>query len=230
MASPQISTKRLAISKTNAQMVIVVGVASFITIFCLVAANAVWSQYLYQGRVTKAKNTANVQLKSNIKAYNTLSSSYQTFNSATTNAIGGSSTGTGDNDGTNAKIILDSLPSSYDFPALTSSLEKILTDRNFSISSISGTDDQLIQQTNLASPNPQPVPIPFSFSVTGANYTSVQQLITTLQTSIRPIQIDTIALSGSSNNMKLTVTAHTYYQPGKTLNITKQVVKWTALD
>ncbi len=225
MARPEISTKRLAISKANAQIVGIVGAASFVTVFCLFAATSVWGQNQYLTRLTKAKTTANNQLQHNITAYAQLANYYQKFNTASTNAIGGNPTGSGDNDGNNSKIILDALPSSYDFPALASSLEKILTERNFTISSITGSDDQVAQQTNLSSPKPEPVPIPFSFTVTSANYDSIQKLVATLQSSIRPIQIDSISLSGAVNNMQMVVEAHTYYQPGKNLTISKQVVK-----
>jgi hypothetical protein len=221
----EISTKRLAINKANAQIVAVVGAASFITVFCLVASRAVWSQNQYQSRVTKADTAAHKQLVINEQSYTNLQNSYQAFISSPTNTIGGSSTGSGQNDGDNASIILDALPSSYDFPALTSSVEKILTNGNFTVSTIGGTDDQVAQQTNSQAANPQPVPMPFSFTVTNANYSSIQQLITTLQLSIRPIQIDSLTLSGGTNDMQLTVNAHTYYQPGKNLGITKQVVK-----
>jgi hypothetical protein len=225
MAKFDLSTKHVAISKTNARMVAIVGVASFITVFCLVAAQAVWSQTRYQARVTSTDETAHQQLLKNIQTFNNLVSSYQAFNSTANNVIGGLTSGTSDNDGDNSKIILDALPDSYDFPALTASVEKILTDRNFTIGSITGTDDQLAEQSNTSSPNPQPVSIPFSFSVTNANYTSVQQLITALQQSIRPIQIDSMTLSGGTTDMTLTVNAHTYYQPAKNLGITQKVVK-----
>jgi hypothetical protein len=225
MANTEMITKRVAISKANAQMVGVVAAASFVTIFCLVAAHAVWGQNSYQARVTTAKDKAHQQLLKNIAAYDTLTRSYQAFVSTPTNVISGNSSGTGDNDGDNAKIILDALPPSYDFPALTSSIEKILTDRGFSITNISGTDDQLNQQNNSFSPNPQPVSMPFMFTVSNANYTSIGQLITTLQESIRPIQIDSIDLSGGQNSMTATINAHTYYQPGKSVNITKKAVK-----
>lgn len=225
MARPEISTKRLAISKANAQMVAAVGIASFITVFCLVAARSVLSQNGYQARLTSKKEAAHKQLVANLQASTNLIAAYKAFVSTPTNVIGGNPTGTGDNDGDNAKIILDALPSTYDFPALTASLEKILDDQSLKISSITGTDDQVNQQNNTSSPNPQPVNMPFTFSVTNANYSAVQQLITRLQQSIRPIQIDTLELNGGPSNMTLTVNAHTYYQPGKNLTITKQVVK-----
>ncbi len=225
MPKLDVSTKRIAISKANAQMVAAVSIASFITVFCLIAAKNVWSQTAYQARVSAKDAQAYQQLQKNVQAFNDLAQSYKKFNSDPTNIIGGSSTGNGKNAGENAKVILDALPDKYDFPALTSSIEKILTSGKFNVTGISGTDEQLSQQNNTSSPNPQPVNMPFSFTVSNANYTSVQQLITVLQNSIRPIQIDTIDLTGGTSNMTLTVKAHTYFQPGKKVTITKQEVR-----
>lgn len=225
MARPQISTKRLAISQANAQMIGIVAGAVFVTIFCLIASKAVVAQNSYRSRVITAKTTARNQLQSNIKAVDQLTKSYQKFVGHETNIIGGSDTGTGDSDGDNARIILDSLPSSYDFPALTSSLEKIMAARGIDISTIIGTDDEVNQQANATSPSPQAVPIPFSFTVNNANYDAVKKLVDTLQLSIRPIQIDGIDISGAATSMVISVKAHTYYQPQKSLTIKKQVVQ-----
>lgn len=225
MPQPIISTKRLAISKTNAQMVATVAVASFLTVFCLIASNAVFSQNRYQARVISAKEKAHKQLQANIDNYSNLSTAYTAFDNAPTNVIGGTRSGTGDNDGSNSKIILDALPATYDFPALTSSIEKILTDNHLKVTSITGTDDQLNQQNNTLSANPQVVHIPFSFTVSNASYASINRLMSQLQQSIRPIQIDTLDASGSQDNMTVTVSAETYYQPGKTVSITKETIK-----
>lgn len=219
------STKRLAISKAQTQMVTIIAVASFIVVFCLMASRAVWGQIGYQTRVTNKAEKAHKQLVSNIQAFEQLKHAYANLNSGSTNAIGGQMNGTGDNDGNNTRVVLDALPQTYDFPALTASIEKILHDQSLSINSISGTDDQLNQEGNTSSPTPQAVPMPFTFSINNASYTAVQQLIVKLQQSIRPIAIDSIDLSGGVNNMTLTVNAHTYYQPAKNVNIAQQVVK-----
>jgi hypothetical protein len=221
----QLSTKRLAISKANTQIIGVVAAASFISIFCLVSARVVWSQTVYQSHVTSAEEQANKQFKANVQNFKQLNAAYKRFNNMPNNIIGGSSTGTGNNDGSNAAIVLDALPDTYDFPALASSLEKITTNQAFKIGSISGTDEELTEANNGSSTNPQPVAMPFSLSVTNASYTAVQGLINTLQLSIRPIQIDSLTLSGGSSDMQLTLNAHTYYQPAKNLGITKEVVK-----
>lgn len=220
-----VSSKRLAISKANAQMVAIVGIASFVAVFCLVASKSVFSLNRYQARVISAKEKAHHQLEDNLETYNKLATAYKAFNSASPNVIGGNKDGTGQNDGPNSKIILDALPPTYDFPALTSSIEKILADSGLKVTSITGTDDQLNQEGNTSSPNPKPVEIPFSFTISNANYSSVSQLIDKLQRSIRPMQIDSLEISGGANDMTVTVNAHTYYQPGKNVTITKKVVK-----
>jgi hypothetical protein len=66
--------------------------------------------------------------------------------------------------------------------------------------------------------------MPFSFSINNMNYSAVTELTSALQNSIRPIYIDTIDLEGGSNNMTFSVTAHTYFQPGKSVNISEQIV------
>ena len=225
MAKLEISTKRLAISKANAQMAISLSVASFIVTFSLVAAHALLGQEKYQAKVIHAKNTAANQLKTNVGTVNALNDQYTKFVNKPGNIIGGSTSGTGDNDGDNAKIVLDALPSQYDFPALISSLEKLLTQRNFKISSIAGSDDQIAQQTNQDSPTPKAVAMPFTFTVKDANFSSVKDLMDVLQRSIRPIVVDSLAITGGENSMQLTVNAHSFYQPEKDLKIRTQVVK-----
>jgi len=225
MAKVEISTKRLAISKANAQIVGIVAAASFVTVFCLVAAKTVWTQNQYQGRVIKAKEKAHHQLQDTIKAFGQLSIQYKALTGKSPNIIGGNKDGSGDNDGDNAKIVLDALPSKYDFPALTSSLEKVLADRSIKASSITGTDDQLNQQNNASSPTPEAVSIPFSFTISNTNTGAITTVLNALHSSIRPVQVDTIVLTGGGSDMTLTVTAHTYYQPAKSVKITKQVVK-----
>lgn len=219
------SSKRVAISKTNAQMVIILGIASFITIFCLVAANAVWSQTRYQARVTSASEKAHKQLLANIQAANQLTNTFNAFQASEPNIIGGSSSSNSNNGGTNAQIILDALPPKYDFPALITSIQKLLNGGNVPLSSITGTDEQLTEETDNSSPNPSPVPMPFNFSVENTNFDTIEQTLDLLQRSIRPIQVDTINVTGGGNDMTLSVTAHSYYQPGKQINITQETVK-----
>ncbi len=216
------SGKRIQINKANTAMVAVVAIASFVSMFSLVAAKALWDQRSFQARVISDKEVARTQLKANVAATDTLTTSYKVFVGTPENVIGGTSSGKGDRDGDNAKIVLDALPSKYDFPALATSLEKILKSGDYSIDSITGTDDEVNQRTSQDST--KPVEIPFQIGSTGT-YASIQKLINSLERSIRPLNITKISFSGGDNELQAQVTAKTYYLPEKTLTIGTKEVK-----
>ncbi len=223
MVSNPLSGKRLQIDKANASTVAFLAVAAFIAVFSLVASKALLSQRSYQARVITEKKKALTQLKANNQAADQLVTSYKAFVSAPENIIGGSVSGSSDRDGDNAKIVLDALPSKYDFPAFATSVYKILLDKNYKIDTIAGTDDELNQSQKVDSVA-KPVEIPFDASITG-NFDTAQGLMDILQRSIRPIQINKVAFSGADNALKINVNAKSYYQPQKTIKITKKEVK-----
>jgi len=225
MARTTAFTKRSLINKANSTMVIATTVAAFALMFALVAGKSLASQMSYQNRVIGAKKTALNRLKGDLAARTTLKNSYDSFVAQNPNVVGGDRNGTGSKDGDNAKIVLDALPSKYDFPALTTSLEKLITEQNLKIVGITGTDDEANQSANATSPNPEPIAMPFQVQVNGS-YQSVQNLVNTLLSSTRPFQIQTLELSGpDASNLIANITAQTFYQPEKDLKITSQVVK-----
>jgi Tfp pilus assembly protein PilO len=224
MAKMQFTTKRLQIDKTNSRIVIYTSVAAFMVVFTLVASKGLISQAMYQNRVINAKKTAVTQLKADVQQASSLVTAYKAFVDTQQNDIGGNPAGNGPKDGDNAKIILDALPSQYDFPALATSLEKLLTSQNVTILSITGTDQEATQATTQASGTPVPVPMPFQVSVSG-DYTQIQKLFSTFNSSIRPVQIQSMQLSGNQKNMSLTLTAQTFYQPAKEFSITTKEQK-----
>jgi hypothetical protein len=220
----QLPTKRLMIDKANGQIIAMIAGATVVVIFSLVASRALLSQRSYQSRVIADKEKAVRQLKSNVDAVGNLVNSYNQFVSQPANVIGGNPAGTGERDGDNARIILDALPSQYDFPALATSLEKLLTSPNYTINAISGTDDEINQQKQTETPEPQPVEIPFEIGVT-STYGAAQSLVQTLQNSIRPFHINKLVFDGSDSQMDVTITAKSYYQPEKALTIRTKDVK-----
>ncbi len=226
MAKATNSTKRLQIDKANATMVVSIAVATFLVIFSLFASRSLLSQRSYQAKVIAKKEQARDQLKKNITASSSLVTAYQSFVGTSANVLGGNPNGQGSKDGDNAKIVLDALPSQYDFPALAVSLQSLLGQSGVKIGSVSGTDDELNQQKQNIDNTKDPVPvlIPFTASVDGP-YASIQNLISVLEHSIRPITISTISLSGSDSDVKISITANTYYQPAKGLTIKSEVVK-----
>jgi len=203
-------------------MVITVAVAAFVVIFSLVASRALWTQMSHQAKVISEKEAARTQLEANLATVDDLQAAYKAFTSTDTNVIGGNPKGTGDRDGDNAKIVLDALPSKYDFPGLATSLEKLIKANGSSINSISGTDDEVAQAAEQAVEGP--VEMPFELSAT-ATYQGTQDLLTLLQRSIRPIQVQTLQISGTNSDLVTNLTAITYYQPERTLEVKTKVVK-----
>jgi len=218
-----VSNKRLQINKNNATVVAVVAVAAFLSVFSLVASKALLSQRAYQSRVISQKKKTLAQLKTNNKAAAELVSAYKTFVSPSDNKIGGSSTGTGDKDGDNARIVLDALPSKYDFPALATSLEKIIASKNIKIIGITGIDDEL-NQSGKKDPEPKPVDMVFQVNM-NSNFNSVRSISETFENSIRPIRVSKMAFTGSDDKLIVAIDGITYYQPEKTVTITTKVIK-----
>lgn len=224
MARTTSFTKRSLIGKANSTMVIATSVAAFVVVFGLIAGKAMMNQMSYQSRVIDAKKAGLNQLKKDISAVNSLQASYTDFADDSQNVLAGNAEGTGPQDGDNAKIVLDALPSKYDFPALTTSLEKLITGQGLQITSINGTDEEVTQKAKQVSTEPVPIAIPFQIQVNGA-YGSVKNLVDVFLRSVRPFQIQSIELSGDESGMTASIKAQTYYQPEKSLNIKPEVVK-----
>jgi hypothetical protein len=224
MAKSTSFTKRTMITQANKKILVMTSVAAFLVVFSLVAAKTLVGQIAYQNKVISQEKQTQTQLQTDLSARTSLVNAYQAFTNTPQNVLGGNPSGTGSQDGSNSKIVLDALPSTYDFPALATTLEALIKSQNLQISSITGTDEELSQQSNQTSATPVPVAMPFSFSVTGS-YQALQNLIGIMQASIRPMQIQTLDMTGSESDMTATITAQTYYQPQKTFTVTQQEVQ-----
>jgi hypothetical protein len=219
MANAPHQTKRVQVDKTQAIMLGIVIGASIITMFGLVASKSFFSQASYLGKVAGEKEKAVKQLKANKDAVGKLTESYKSFAAQNPNLIGGNSTGSGERDGDNGRLVLDALPSKYDFPALATSLEKLLS--GYAINSVTGTDDIAAQATDTKS---QPVDMPFKLDVS-SDYAGMVKLTQTFEKSIRPFQVEKLELAGTNSKLQATITAKTFYQPEKDLKIETKVIK-----
>lgn len=218
-----VTDKRDLINKSNSKMVGAIAVSTFLAVFSLIASQALWSQRGYQARVIKDKEVAVNQLEKNQKAIEDLEIEYNAFVGAQDNIIGGNPDALGDRDGDNAKIVLDALPSKYDYPALVTSMEKILGDNGFNLKSISGDDDE-IAQADIESD--EPVIVPFEIESEVGDYPRVEALFRALYLSIRPIGYKEVTISGGSgSSLSVNIDGFTYYQPAKGLTIDTKEVK-----
>lgn len=224
MAEGLDSIKRSLIAKSNTTILAVTSGATFVVIFCVVASVQLLGQMSYQNRIIGADKKALNQLKVDIAASNSLEASYKAFIDTPTNVIGGNPTGNGPQDGSNSKIILDALPSKYDYPAMVTALENVLTNQSVKIQSITGTDDAANQTNNQSSATPAAQPMPFQMVVKG-NYPSIQRVVSALERSVRPFQIQTLDVGGDQSELTLTISAQTYWQPAKNLSIRTETIK-----
>lgn len=220
----KLASKRVQIDKSQAAIVGIIAGAVFVTIFSLIASRSLFNQANYQRKVIASKEKARDNIEGNVDKVEDLVKSYKDFTSTQTNMLGGNPNGTGEKDGDNARLILDALPSKYDFPAVTSSIEKMVTDRKLKLSEITGTDDEVVQVKVGQSDNPQPVDIPVQFKVKGG-IKSVRDLIGTLERSIRPFNTQKLIIEGGGGNMNVTIETKTYYQPEKLLRSRTEDVK-----
>ncbi len=192
----------------------------FLTLFFVFSINILWSKYLYQTKVINDQNAALVNLNRDIRVSKNLTTSFKKFISPPINIIGGNSKNANSvKGGDNSKIVLDALPSSYDFPELVSTLQNLLTSQGVTINSISGVDQSSATLNQLNGINT----IPFQVSVSG-NYTSIENLINAMEKSIRPINILKISISGDQTNLNVTISGETYYQPAINFRILKETV------
>jgi hypothetical protein len=213
------NSKRAQVDKDKTKALIAIGVASVVLVAGFMISKALWSQASYIGKVIDKKEVAVEQLKANKEAVDQLKTSYDDFVTRNPNLIGGSVSGEGQNDGDNSKLVLDALPSEYDFPALVSSVEGLLS--VYKIKGIEGVDDSVIQATAETVSAPVEIPVSMSFTST---YDDFKNSLNILKRSIRPFKITKIELSGTNSQLDSEIGVITYYQPATGLKIESEAV------
>jgi len=164
------SQKHLLVEQNNTFMFIVLGVAAAILSFTIVSSVSLSSRLRYQGRVINERVKAQKQLNTNKDVLSSLKSSFENFDSASESVLGTSDK--------NSKVVLDALPSKYDFQALVASIEKIINiTGGIQSFGINGSDLEATAAQN--SIDPQTIIIPITIAGR-ANYESIQKLITNL--------------------------------------------------
>ncbi len=216
------SLRHIQIDKDNSYIVIAVAAAAACLIFSLVAAQSLWKQAGYNSRVISKMEGTKTTMEGNVTNLKQLEQAYQAFVQSPTNVIEGTATGQGDRDGDNSKIVLDAMPSVYDFPGTMTGLNKILNTGEFGETKISATDDELSQKSNTVS---QITELPINFSGAG-NVDVVQSFLQRLDNSIRPVKLSTVNFSGSSETeLTVNVSGFIYYQPKKEFQVKSEVVE-----
>lgn len=218
--------KKPNMNQPQTRMLVTITIATTVSVFCLLAAKDLFNQAAYHRHVLGARRNAIAQLQSNINNLSTLKTQYDSFSASNPNFLGGTST-TDPNalppDGDNARLVLDALPSKYDFPALISSVSKIISLNQITNPGIAGSDQTAtIDSSPLA--NPQPVQIPLSISGL-TTYNGAENMIRDFERSTRPFDITKLQISGPSGSLSISASLNTYFQPAKVLSTGLQEVQ-----
>jgi hypothetical protein len=221
---------KVKIDREEKRLLLIIAAAVAVTVFCLTATKVMLANGSYKRHVISARHEAVNQLKTNLAQSKALIDHYGVFEGAgnPSNIIGGQNTKDQlavPPNGNNSRIVLDALPSSYDFPALITSMTKILSDSGITNPNIGGSDQSDTINANAdANAAPQAIAIPLTISGSG-DFGRVQQLLKDLERSIRPIDVSNLQLQGSAADFTVGTTMNTYYQPPKSLNIVYKGVK-----
>lgn len=209
------STKRQAIEDAKQTVLMVVVIAAVIVSIALVTVNFLYDLSRYNARVIAEKEEAVETINANIEAVSELVDSFRAFEE-------GPDLIPAQGEKNNSSIVLDALPSKYDFPALATSMESIAKKSGLRLDSFSGQDQTASAVQSAAEPSP--VEIPFSLVLIGP-YEDIQDFTNQVQTSIRTLTVDRVKLSGSDESIRAEVDIRAFYQPSVSLDIETQVVQ-----
>lgn len=205
--SKKTQTKRKAIENAGSRMFIAVIIASIIVSICFVLFKSLWDLRSFNSRVISERSSALMTLESNVEAVDKLELSAKALD---------------EGDEINSQVVLDALPSKYDFPALFTSIAALAEEGKVDLKDFSGKDET--QNAIESEIDPEPVQIPFTLSVEGS-YEKITDFLETLEKTIRPMNINSIDLSGSNKAMLAKIELHTYYQPKVDVTLETKTVR-----
>lgn len=199
-------TRRQLIEKSSTTIVAATIVSAVALSFAIVTLNFLWDLSGHYNRVLAEKNHASKILKQNVENIEQLQANFNVLEA-------------GD---VKADTILDALPSKYDYPALATTIESLVSDSGLNLDSFNGSDleSEAVQQMT----SPEPVEVKFSISVSGT-YENVQKLIRNIDRTIRPMKITRLNLKGSDKLMKSSIYITTYYQPSTSLDVETRTIE-----
>lgn len=215
MAKQVISTKTQQIEKANSTLFIAIIIASIIVSFSAVFIQILWKQGRFNAKVISAQETVRNDIEYNLETIPKLESELVVLENADDLLAN-------QGDKKNSAVILDALPSKYDFPALATSFDSLAKRSGVKLIMFEGDDQGDLAVSS--SPDPTPVEIPFTVGVKG-NYEGVVKFMNTLENSIRPLIVKNVEIKGKSGELELNLQVRTYYQPSVDLNTTKRTIE-----
>lgn len=215
--------KREKIQQANKTMFLWVVVASAAVAICLVLAQFLIRQMIFNQKVISVKGQTNKTLVTNKQTFETIKSGVDKLIS--NNSLSSLKVAQTD---TALQVVIDALPTSDDRAALATSLQQVVLSRSGAvIDSISVTDESSILPAGTVvetADSSTPQEIKFNFVLVG-NYSQIGQTIADMERSIRPFSIDRLQIEGNGSQLRASVSAKTFYLPAKTMNVKTEALK-----
>lgn len=224
----QVTThKRQKIEDSSRTMFIWVAAMSAVVGLCSVVAWFVFQQAAFRIKVVdeknktvktlRADNAAVPDLKDNIRVLETNSA----LRSARAN-----------DDDKALQAVLDALPAEANSLALGASLQEHLvkgvsglTLETLTVDPVSSALTAGNVVTSTTSSTKPANTVTFKLTVSSTDVNKLKEMLTRFERSIRVIDIDSLSLERSDRNYTMTMQAHAYYEPAKSIELHDKVVK-----
>ena len=216
MAAQIISPKRKAIADSSRTMFMWVAVMSAVVGMCVVVSIFLAQQIFFKLEVVGKMSETLGTLRDNNSVVDALAKDVIVLES---NAALNSSKANSDEKA--LQVILDALPADRNALALGSSLQQSL---------LSGIDGLTVESLSIdrssgqQSVNGSDTVIPIQLQVSATSANSIKDMLIKLERSIRVIDIDSFVLERSDASYQATISAHAYYQPAKTVQLTEKTI------
>lgn len=206
--------KRQQIKNANQMTFVWIVIASAAVVFCLVTAQFLVRQALFNQKVINERAKTQSTLAQNIKNYDKLKQSVEKLvadpNLAKVRA---------NESDTAYKVVLDALPVSSDNTVLGSSLlQVILPKSGANIVSLS-TGGDLLSGAEAPTGNT----IPFTLEA-NASFAQIATMLKDIERSIRPLNVTELTLQGSDSSLNVKLNGESYYAPEQTIELGKKEV------
>lgn len=213
--------KRQQILTANRVMFGWIVAASIVIGVCAILMQFLIRQLMFNGTVLSKLNETNQTIEGNVKAYDGLKASVVKL-TANSNLTGLKK---GDNS-TALQVIIDALPTEDNRTALATSMQKEVIGPSGVVldSFVAQSSDVAGYANTTSSLTAGAQSFDFTFSIVGT-YDQVKQAIRNIERSIRPINIKTLDIVGTDQRLQATITATTYYQLPKTVELGKKTIK-----
>lgn len=214
--------KRQQIASANKMIFVWVIMASVAVSFCGVTMQFLIQEALSNQTVISAKLQTQGTLADNIKNVDELKKGVDALLADT--KLSSVKANEGDS---NLKVVLDALPTTNDQSALGASLQQVILPKSgVDTSDLTTITQGAAQASDAAASTGDGSSAPmatFAFGATG-DYARIKLMLSDLERTIRPMNVQLLALQSVDGQLKATISGVTYYSPSQTVQLGKKTL------